>query len=84
MITNRLREDIQIGSAQARLGRRIRHLREQRGWSQDTFAHLSGLNRAYPHKIEAAKVDVRFSTLVRIAYVFKMSVADMLSETDAD
>ncbi|GAA5514851.1 hypothetical protein Dcar01_03613 [Deinococcus carri] len=64
---------------QRRLGQRIMQLRKGRGWSQDTFAHLAGLNRAYPNKIEKAKVDLRFSTLVRIANVFDMTVDSLLT-----
>jgi transcriptional regulator with XRE-family HTH domain len=67
-----------IQQRQQQLGQRIRQLREARGWSQDTFAHLAGLNRAYPHKIERAKVDLRFSTLLRIAAVFELSVDQLL------
>lgn len=80
MAAIRTQEDAQIATAQQRLGHRVRQLREQRNWSQDTFAHLSGLNRAYPHKIETAKVDVRFSTLVKIARAFEIAVADLVTE----
>lgn len=68
-----------IRERQLQLGRRIKQLREARGWSQDTFAHLAGMNRAYPHKIETAKVDVRFSTLLRMAQVFDLKVEKLLN-----
>lgn len=61
-----------------RLGERIRRLREARGWSQDTFAHLAGLNRAYPYKIETGKVDLRYSTLQKIAHVLGTTVAEVV------
>lgn len=63
-----------------RLGLRIRTLRQERGWSQDTFAHLAGLNRSYPHKVESGSVDVRFSTLLRIAQVLELTVAELLAD----
>lgn len=64
------------------LGERIKQLREQRGWSQDTFAHLAGLNRAYPHRLETAKVDMRFTTLLKIARVFGLSPTEFLQFDD--
>lgn len=72
------RGDDELHAAQRRLGERVRALREARGWSQDTFAHLAGLNRAYPHRIETAKVDVRFTTLVKIARVLEVPVSDLV------
>lgn len=68
-----------VQEQQERLGERIRQLREQKGWSQDTFAHLTGLNRSYPHKIETGKVDVRYSTLLRITQVFELSLSEFFS-----
>lgn len=61
-----------------KLGQRIKRLREERGWSQDTFAHMVGMNRAYPNKIEKAKIDVRYTTLVRMAHVFDLPLSDLL------
>ncbi|MFB9995157.1 helix-turn-helix domain-containing protein [Deinococcus oregonensis] len=68
--------------AQIMLGERIKQLREGRGWSQDTFAHLAGLNRAYPHRLETAKVDMRFTTLLKIARVFGLSPTELLQFDD--
>lgn len=71
--------DAELLEHRKRLGERIRQLREARGWSQDTFAHLAGLNRAYPHKIETGKVDIRYSTLLRVAHVLGLNVADVVT-----
>lgn len=75
-------EDAELLQAQRQLGERIRRLREGRGWSQDTFAHLAGLNRAYPHRIETAKVDIRFTTLVKIARVLDVPVGELMSGSE--
>ena len=72
-------EETYLPDIQRKLGERIRQLRLDRGWSQDTFAHLVGLNRAYPNKIEKAKIDLRFSTLARMARVFEISVAELVN-----
>lgn len=71
--------DAELLEDRRRLGARIRRLREARGWSQDVFAHLTALNRSYPHKIETAQVDVRYSTLVRIARALGMTVAEVVA-----
>ncbi|OLV16331.1 hypothetical protein BOO71_0012124 [Deinococcus marmoris] len=41
------------------------------------------MNRAYPNKIEKAKIDVRYTTLVRIAHVFGMTVGELLTFDNA-
>ncbi|MBZ9752667.1 helix-turn-helix transcriptional regulator [Deinococcus sp. HMF7604] len=64
------------------VGQRIRQLREQQGWSQDTLAHLTGMHRAYPHRIETGQVDVRISTLAKLAEVFGLSLPDLLTFND--
>ncbi|MVN88512.1 helix-turn-helix domain-containing protein [Deinococcus sp. HMF7620] len=64
---------------QQHLGARIRALRTARGWSQDTLAHQAGLNRSYPHKIEVGLIDLRYSTLLRLAAAFELSPAELLT-----
>lgn len=72
--------EIDFEEHRRRLGQRIRALREDRRWSQDTFAQLTGMNRAYPHRIETGQVDVRYSTLLRIAQEFGMPVSELLAD----
>lgn len=79
-----LPQDADLSEDLKRLGERIRRLREARGWSQDTFAHLAGLNRAYPYKIESGKVDLRYSTLRKIAHVLETTVAEVVRADAAD
>ncbi|CAM4431608.1 helix-turn-helix domain-containing protein [Deinococcus marmoris] len=76
-------DDSQRQERLEKLGQRIKQLREERKWSQDTFAHLAGMNRAYPNKIEKAKIDVRYTTLVRIAHVFGLTVGELLTFEDS-
>lgn len=73
-----LPEDALLAERQ-RLGAHIRALRERRGWSQDTLAHLTGLNRSYPHKIEAGLVDLRHSTLLRLAHALDLTLAELVT-----
>ena len=64
---------------QQRVGLQVRQLRRERGWSQDTLAHLTHMHRSYPNQIEKGKVDLRLSTLEKLAQVFEMTPADLLS-----
>lgn len=73
-------EDAQLQEHLVRLGQRIKELREAKGWSQDTFAQMVGMNRAYPNKIENAKVDVRYTTLLRIAHALGVQVSSLLDD----
>lgn len=58
-----------------RLGSRVRSLREQRNWSQEELAHQSGLARSFTGAIERGEKDLRITTLVKLANVFKIPVA---------
>lgn len=61
-----------------RLGERIKKLRKNRGWNQDTLAHLTGMHRAYPYRLENGLIDIRLSTLLRLAQVFEMPLQQFL------
>lgn len=60
------------------LGSRIRSLRAQRGWSQDTVAELSGLHRNYIGHVERAEVNVGLENLDKMACTFGLSIRDLL------
>jgi transcriptional regulator with XRE-family HTH domain len=60
------------------LGVRVRVLRAQRGWSQDTLAALSGLHRNYIGHVERAEVNVGLENLDKIACTFGLSLGVLL------
>jgi len=64
-------------SIRKNLGKRVRALREKRGWSQEELAHRSGLARSFTGAIERGEKDLRLTTLVKLANTFKLSVADL-------
>jgi len=64
--------------AQAQLGERVRRLREQRGWSQEGFAHEVGLGRSFAGAIERGEKDVRLSTLTKLARALGVSLSQLL------
>lgn len=63
-----------------RLGKRIRSLRKERGWSQEEFAHRSGLNRSYMSDIEGGKSDISISRLLKVARGFGITISELFSD----
>lgn len=64
--------------AQVQLGERVRRLREQRGWSQEGFAHEGGLGRSFAGAIERGEKDIRLSTLIKLAKVLGVTLSQLL------
>lgn len=62
-----------------KLGKRVRALRLDRGWTQEELAHRSGLNRSYMSEVERGRSDVSLSTLQKIARPLGISLAELLS-----
>ena len=66
-------EDIKI-----RFGRRLRELRLEKGWSQETLANLAEIDRTYIPGIESGKRNVSIVVVEKLSSVFKMSISDLL------
>ncbi len=56
------------------LGKRIREIREKRGWSQDVLAELSGLNRSYIGSLERAEHNVGIRNIASVANAFEIPI----------
>lgn len=67
-------EDIRV-----RFGRRLRKLRQKRGWTQVVMAEKLGLDRSYLADAERGKRNVALVNLEVIALGFGMSVSRLLS-----
>lgn len=67
---------------QAKIGLRIKALREKTGLNQDDFAAVCGLHRAYVGKIENGRFDLRITTLHRIARGLKIEISALLKGID--
>ena len=65
-------------NAQRELGVRIRDLREQKNWIQKDLAEHAGLPIRTIGRIERGEVDVRLSTLSRIAKALGSRAKDLL------
>ena len=61
-----------------KLGARVRKLREQKGWSQETFAHETGMARSFTSALELGKKDIRLSTMFRLCEIFGLTLRQLL------
>lgn len=68
----------------ARLGRRIRDLRTQRGWSQEQFADVCGVHRTYMGHLERGEKSVSFSSIVRVATALDVSLPELFTGIEAE
>ena len=61
------------------LGKRVHDLRAAKKWSQEEFAHVSGLHRTYIGQIERGEKNISFGNLWKIAGVLGVSMSELLS-----
>ena len=61
------------------LGKRIHELRVARQWSQEEFAHVSGLHRTYIGQIERGEKNISFGNLVKVSAVLGVTASELLS-----
>jgi transcriptional regulator with XRE-family HTH domain len=68
------------------LGKKIRLLRHQKGWSQEEVAKSLDISIPAFSKIETGITDINLSRLEQIAVLFEMSVVQLLTynETEQD
>jgi len=61
-----------------RIGRRCRHLRQERGLSQLDMVRRFDFSLSHYQKIERGVLDPRLTTLARIAEAFEVSLSALL------
>ncbi len=61
------------------LARRLRQLRFERNWSQETLAAQAGLHRTYISGIERAERNIGLDNVERLADAFGIPVDELLS-----
>ena len=64
------------------LGSRFRELRAARKWSQEEFAHISGLHRTYIGQIERGEKNISFENLSKISGVLGLTLSELLAGLD--
>ena len=63
-----------------KIGKRLRSLREARGYSQEEFAELCGLHRTYVGGIERGERNVTLKTLEKIAKALGVAPEKLLTK----
>lgn len=63
----------------AALGERIRHLRLEQGYSQESFAAAVGLDRSYVGGIERGERNLATLNLLKIASLLDVGVGELFS-----
>lgn len=61
----------------------LRHIRKQRGMTQEQLAKASGINRVTIAKYEALKVDPRMEQAERLANVLGVTVNELIGKESA-
>jgi len=66
------------------LGKKIRLLRHQRGWSQEDVAKRLDISIPAFSKIETGITDVNLSRLDQISRLFDLTIVQLLATTDSE
>lgn len=67
--------------ALVKLGKRIRELRKERGFSQESFAYEVGLDRTYMGSVERGERNIAALNLIKIAKSLKVEVGELFPVT---
>ncbi len=60
-----------------KIGKRIRDLRKEKGFSQEGFAYEVGIDRTYMGSVERGERNLAAINLIRIAKVLKVEVGEL-------
>lgn len=61
-----------------KFGKRLRALREERGWSQEEFADRAGLHRTYVSAVERGVRNPTLSVLQRLAKALGVPISELV------
>ncbi|WP_282136021.1 helix-turn-helix domain-containing protein [Seonamhaeicola maritimus] len=68
------KKDLQIA-----IGKRIRMLREQQGYSQQDFANECGIEKSNYHRIESGRINPSIYTLLRVAHHLNITLSELVA-----
>ena len=60
------------------VGRRIRLIRQQRGWSQEVLAELASLNRTYVGAVERGEHNIGIDNIERLALALEITLCRLV------
>lgn len=67
-----------------KLGDRIRKLREDKGYSQETLGYKANLHRNYISSLELAQKNPTYTTLIKLAKALEVTVVDLISVEEGE
>jgi transcriptional regulator with XRE-family HTH domain len=67
-----------------KLGRAVRRLRSDAGFSQESFADACRLHRTYIGSIERGETNVSLDNIERVARTLKMPISRLFSEAEQE
>lgn len=68
------------GELQRVVGRNLRAYRQERGYSQESFAHVVGVHRTYMGSLERGERNLTLQSLERLAEILGVDPRDLLRE----
>lgn len=66
----------------AAFGRRLRRLRQAKGWSQEHFADVVGLDRSYVGGVERGERNVSLENIAKFARALEVGLAVLMDLDD--
>jgi ribosome-binding protein aMBF1 (putative translation factor) len=66
---------------QARLAEAVRHLRSEKGWTQEEAAHRCGMTTRVLQRVESSEVNLTLTTLARLCEGLEVDAAQLLKPT---
>lgn len=63
----------------SKIGLRIKEIRNEKGVSQETLAHLAELDRTYVNSVENGKRNISIVNIEKIANALEISLADFFN-----
>jgi len=71
-----------VPNLQKKLGKRIRQLRKDRGYSQESFAFECGLHRTYVGCIERGEKNITVANVEKVAKALKITMEELFKDYD--
>jgi transcriptional regulator with XRE-family HTH domain len=73
-----------MATLRTRLGRAIRRLRKEAGFSQESFADKCGLHRTYMGSVERGETNISLDNIERIAKALGLRPGELLLEAEKE
>ena len=67
---------------QKRVGARVREIRTEQGYSQESFAEACELHRTHVSLLERGRINITVNTARQIAHILKISLSELFRGLD--